>query len=409
MPNLLSLNNYHYRRGGSDVVFLEHAELFQSMGWGTAMFSMKHPNNDPSSWQDYFVDELEFGEEYGLFDKLSMATKVVYSFEAKKKLARLLDDFPVDIAHSHCIYHHLSPSVLVELKEREIPSVMTAHDLKLACPAYKMVNSGGVCEECRSGNYFRLVKNRCIHGSLSVSGLVAFESTVHKLLGLYKNNLDKIIAPSVFYKNKLIEWGWEGDRIEHIPNYINSNNFETQFNPGDYALYFGRLAPEKGIDTLIRAAISTGVTLKIAGTGPSEEMLQQLAQGYENIHFLGYVEGARLWELVRKSRVVVLPSEWYENAPVSILEAYACGKPVIGARIGGIPEMVRESETGFLFNSMDEHDLMEKLDQVFSMSDVAVGAIGESAKGFVNESFTQEKYLERTLSVYSNVGAFIHR
>ncbi|MCD6321454.1 MAG: glycosyltransferase family 4 protein, partial [Clostridiales bacterium] len=392
MPNILSLNNYHYRRGGSDVVFLEHAEIFKQMGWGTAMFSMVHPNNNESPWKEYFIDELEFGGKYNFFDKLLMAAKVVYSLEAKKKLSKLLDDYPVDIAHSHCIYHHLSPSVLVELKAREIPSVMTAHDLKLACPAYKMLNDKGVCEECKNRNFLPLVKNRCIHDSLPVSTLVAIESTVHKLFSLYRKNLDRIIAPSVFYKNKLVEWGWESDSIEYIPNYIDAEKYTAQFKPGNYALYFGRLAPEKGIDTLIRSAVKLGIILKIAGTGPSVVKLKQLAYGCKNIQFLGYVGGNELWKLVQKSRVVVLPSEWYENAPISLLEAYACGKPVLGAQIGGIPEMVKEGETGMLFNSRDENSLTEKLETFFSMNDVDICTMGNAARNFVSQTFTKEKY-----------------
>ena len=407
MPNILSLNNYHYRRGGSDVVFLEHATIFEQMGWGTAMFSMVHPNNNESPWKEYFIDELEFGGEYNFFDKLLMATKVVYSLEAKKKLSKLLDDYPVDIAHSHCIYHHLSPSVLVELKAREIPSVMTAHDLKLACPAYKMLNDKGVCEECKNRNVLPLVKNRCIHGSLSISTLVAIESTVHKLFGLYKNNLDKIIAPSLFYKNKLIEWGWDIDRIEYIPNYIDIEKYTPQFDPGNYALYFGRLAPEKGIGTLIRSAVKLGIVLKIAGNGPSVEKLKQLAYGYKNIQFLGYVGGSELWKLVQNSRVVVLPSEWYENAPISLLEAYACGKPVLGAQIGGIPEMVKEGETGVLFNSMDENSLTEKLEDFFSMNDADICMMGSAARKFVSKTFTKEKYIKNMLSLYQGIGVKI--
>jgi glycosyltransferase involved in cell wall biosynthesis len=408
MPNLLSLNNYHYRRGGSDVVFLEHAEIFKNMGWGSAMFAMSHPDNTPSPWEKYFIDELEFGEKYNLLDKIAMAGKVIYSLEAKKKLAKLLDDFSIDIAHSHCIYHHLSPSVFVELKNRGIPIVMTAHDLKLACPAYKMLNSTGVCEKCIDGNYLHLVKNRCIHKSLPVSSLVAAESYIHKFFGLYKNYLDKIIVPSVFYMNKLVEWGWDRESIEYIPNYIDVEKYTPQFNPGKYVLYFGRLSAEKGVDTLIRAAVESGVELKIAGTGPSEIELKKLANDHSNIQFLGYVSGDNLWSLVRESRVVVLPSEWYENAPISLLEAYACGKPVIGARIGGVPELVKDGETGILFNSKDRDDLVSKLEQIFSMKDEALTMIGQAAREFVSTKFTKKRYIEDMISVYRSVGVVIN-
>ena len=247
MPKrLLSLNTYHYRRGGSDAVFFDHDELFRGAGWETAMFTMHHPKNEPSPWSEYFADELEFGHDYGLGQKMVMATKVIWSREAQQKLRRLLDKFRPDVAHAHCIYHHLSPSVLSLLHEQGIPTVMTAHDLKLACPAYKMLNSSGICEKCRGGNVLHVIANRCLHNSLSTSTLVAIESGIHKLLRLYRRNLDRIVVPSRFYEQKLIEWGWPAEMLVYIPNFIDANAYTPQYEPGSYYLYFGRLAPEKG-------------------------------------------------------------------------------------------------------------------------------------------------------------------
>src|SRR5690606_2762165 len=194
--------------------------------------------------------------------------------------------------------------------------------------------------------------NRCIHNSLSASILVGIESAVHKTLGLYKNNLDRIITPSRFYRDKLIEWGWPADQLVYIPNFIHYESYTPHFNAGDYFLYFGRLAPEKGVDTLIKAALAAGIRLKIAGTGPDEQKLRQLLpDGCTTIEFMGFCSGDTLWSLIQHARAVVLPSQWYENAPISILESYACGKPVIGAQIGGITEMLIPDETGLLFES----------------------------------------------------------
>ena len=152
MPRLLNINNYHYRRGGSDVVYLEHASLLETQGWSNSFFSMHHPKNLATPWSKYFVEELEFGHDYSLLKKLGMAGKAVYSFEAQRKIRALLNEFQPDVAHLHCIYHHLSPSILPVLKSYGVPVVMTAHDLKIACPAYKMLNSTGVCERCNNGS-----------------------------------------------------------------------------------------------------------------------------------------------------------------------------------------------------------------------------------------------------------------
>lgn len=405
MPRLLSINTYHYRRGGSDAVFFEHDALFRDIGWDTSVFTMHHPRNEPSEWSDYFANEIEFGHQYGLMDKLRMAGKIIWSLEAKDKINRLLDRFPADVAHAHCIYHHLSPSVLSACHERGIPTVMTAHDLKLACPAYKMLNSTGICERCKGGNLSHLLINRCVRDSLMVSGLVALESAVHKSLGLYRKNLNKIVVPSLFFKEKLIEWGWDEQMLEYIPNFIRPENYQPQYEPGDYFLYFGRLAPEKGVGTLIKAALKAGVTLRIAGTGPMEaELKAMVPAGNTQIEFMGFCGGEKLWSLVRGSRAVVLPSEWYENAPMSVLEAYACGKPVIGARIGGIPEMVQDAETGYLFESGDSDLLSDCLGRLEGMSGQEVMQLGKHAREYVAMTYNEGRYLASILGLYESLG-----
>jgi glycosyltransferase involved in cell wall biosynthesis len=370
--------------------------------------TMHHPKNEPSPWSRFFADEIEFGHEYGVLDKLAMAGKVIYSGEAKRKISALLDEFPADVAHAHCIYHHLSPSVLVELKQRGIPTVMTAHDLKLACPAYKMLNRGGVCEKCRSGNLLHVVANRCIRDSLPVSALIMVESAVHKSLGLYRHNLDRVVVPSLFYKQKLMEWGWPEQQLAFIPNYVDAAAYTPRYEPGDYFFYFGRLAMEKGVATLIRAAAQAKVKLRIAGTGPESDALKALAAEVGgDIEFLGFVSGEPLWKWVREARSVVLPSEWYENAPMSVLEAYACGKPVVGARIGGIPEMVKSGETGLLFESGNIDGLVVAMRELKAMSDAAITEMGRAAQRYVSTTFNRQRYLKDMLALYAELGVAV--
>ena len=337
-----------------------------------------------------------------------MAGKVIYSREARQKLSKLLATFRPDIAHAHNIYHHLSPSVLSLLHESGIPTVLTAHDLKLACPAYKMLNSQGICERCKGGNVLNLVKYRCIHNSLPISGLIAVESFIHRAFGLYRRNLDKLVAPSQFFRTKLMEWGWPGEMITHIPNYVRADEYQPEYKPGSYFLYFGRLAQEKGVDTLIRAATHAQVKLCIAGTGPDETKLKALAaaQGGD-VEFLGYRTGDDLKTLLRDARAVVLPSQWYENAPMSVLEAYASGKIMIAANIGGIPEMVLEDETGFLFESGNAEELTDLLTRVSSFSDDTIAQMGKRARDYVIQTFTVDRYIDETLSLYRSLGVGI--
>ncbi len=322
---LLSLNSYHYRRGGSDVVYLEHDALFRGLGWDTAVMSMHHPKNIESPWSRYFVDELEFGHTSGLLDKVVKAAKVVYSLEAQKKLRQLLAAFRADVAHLHCIYHHLSPSVLPVLHDAGVAVVLTAHDLKIACPAYKMLNHTGICERCRKGSVLNVVKHRCVRESLGASAIVAVESGLQRSLRLYRRYLGRVVTPSRFYKQKLMEWGWPEAQLAYVPNYVDAGRFTPSYEPGDYFLFAGRLAVEKGVATLLKAAIQSKVALRIAGTGPLEAELRGLP-GADQVQWLGFCSGEALWQQVRGARALVLPSEWYENAPMSILEAYAAAR-----------------------------------------------------------------------------------
>ena len=401
-PKLLSLNTFHYRRGGSEAVYFNNAALFEEQGWETAYFAQHHPENDPSPWSKYFADEMEFANASGIKEKLSMAGKFIYSFEAKHKLEQLLDVFHPDIAHGHLLYHHLSPSVLAALKERNIPTVMTAHDLKLACPAYKMLNKNGICEKCINGNLLHVIKNKCVQDSLVNSTLVAVESTTHRLFGMWRKNLDSIITPSHFLRNKLIEWGWPPHQLAYIPNYIKPEEFTPQYEPGDYFLYFGRLTLDKGVATLIDAVKNSGTRLLVAGTGPDEDALREMAAGAD-IEFIGYRSGDNLKRLIREARATVLPSELYENAPISILEAYASGKPVIGSRMGGIPEMVHEGETGLLFESGNTEDLASCLSKLQGMPTTEIEAMGKAGRVYVSATFTREQYLDKMLSLYDSI------
>jgi glycosyltransferase involved in cell wall biosynthesis len=405
MKKILSINNYHYRRGGSDVVYLDHAALMEEQGWRNGFFSMNHPKNFDTPWSQYFIDEIEFGHAYSIGQKLSMAAKVVYSFEAQKKLKRLLQDFPADVAHLHCIYHHLSPSIISTLRDAGVPVVMTAHDLKIACPAYKMLNDTGICEKCKGGSLLNVVKHRCVRGSLAASAIVMVESSVHRLLNTYQGKLDKVVVPSRFFMEKFIEWGWPREQFAYISNYVDSSRFEPAYEAGDYFLYFGRLAPEKGVATLMRAAAAAGVKLKIAGTGPIESELHALqAELAGDIEFLGYRSGAELHALIREARAVVLPSEWYENAPMSVLESFALGTPVVGARIGGIPEMVIEGETGWTFESRNTDDLAALLARLVAMPSEHIARVGRNARHHVATNFNRAGYLQATLALYADLG-----
>jgi glycosyltransferase involved in cell wall biosynthesis len=251
-----------------------------------------------------------------------------------------------------------------------------------------------------------VLRHRCIKDSYALSGLVLAETALHRSLGLYRNRIDRLVVPSSFYLEKLVEWGWPRDMMVHIPNFVNVDHYRDDWQEDGYFVFAGRLAPEKGLATLIRAAALAGQRLVIAGTGPEEAALRALAvETGADATFAGYLSGAALHETIGRARALVLPSEWYENAPISVLEAYALGRPVIGARIGGIPEMIREGETGLLSLPGDAESLAGALAGMAGRSVAERRAMGRAGREWIAREFSAAAYRDRTLDLYRALGA----
>lgn len=408
MPTLLAVNNYFYYRGGAETVFFEHSRMLEERGWGVVPFAMHHPSNLPTPWSEYFVDEIEFDRDYSLTEKLRRIPKVIFSFEARRNLDRLLDRVRPDACHAHNVYHHISPSILSLLKKRGVPTVVTLHDLKIACPAHSMLSRGTICERCRGGRTYNVLLHRCIKGSAALSAVVLAEAVLHRLIGSYRHCVDRFIVPSRFYIEKLVDWGIPRASFRHVPNFVDVRRYTPCFAVGDYFLYFGRVSAEKGLSTLVRAAASAGSRLLITGTGPETASLRLLAsERNADVVFTGYMTGDALHDVVRGARAVVLPSECYENAPMILLEAYALGKPVIGARIGGIPELIVEGETGYTFESGSVESLQSSLLKMLSANDADIERMGRHARAWVQENFSARIYRDRILDVYREVGVAV--
>jgi glycosyltransferase involved in cell wall biosynthesis len=403
---LLAINNYFYPRGGAEVLFLEQNRILESMGWQVVPFAMRHPKNLPTSWAEFFPDEIELGHEYTLGRKLLHAQRVVYSLQARRNLSRLLDRVRPSIAHAHNIYHHLSPSVLSVLRSCAIPTVMTVHDLKLACPAYTMMAYNKPCERCRGGMIHNVVRHRCIKGSLALSGLVMMETAAHRLSRIYERNVDRFIAPSRFILDKLVEWGWSRDRFTYIPNFVDLDRFRPTSETGSRFLYCGRLENLKGVATLLQAAAVARQPLTLVGTGPHEAQLRALARqvGADAV-FLGHQSKDALVDVIQSARAVVVPSECLENAPLALLEAYAAGRPVIGSRIAGIPELIREDETGALFAPGDVQSLASVLGRFAGLPGHRLAAMGAAGRHWAEREFSATSYRNRLLALYDSLSA----
>jgi glycosyltransferase involved in cell wall biosynthesis len=404
MKTLLSVNANHHVSGGSDVMYFEHSNLFGARGWDLAFLAMSNTKNHSTPFSKYFSKNID-PVKSSFLEKVADAGRIIYSPEARRCIRRLLDEHPVDVAHIHVIFHHISPSVLFELKRRGIPTVLTAHDFKMICPAFQMRNRSGICEKCKGKRVWNVALNRCIGDDILASVAIAFESAVHQWFNFYGRHVDRIVVPSKFYLEKFVEWGWPSEQLIYQPNIVNPIAIPVEPAVGDYFLYFGRLSPEKGVATFIRAAAKAGVRVKIAGTGPIAAELEALTRATgADVEFVGFRSGRDLWRLVDACRAIVLPSEWYENAPMSAIEANLRGKAIIGSSIGGIPELIEPGETGWLFRSGDANDLADRLSVVAQMNTRDVEAVGKAAEATARLRHSPDVYYDKMIGIYRSIG-----
>lgn len=411
--NILHINNFHYWRGGSEAVYFKTAELLEEHKHSSLFFSVNHPNTVSCKTEQYFIPFMDFNVSQGMTEQLKSAVRVLYSFQARKYLSRLLDRFDVDIAHLHNIYHHISPSVIHELKKKRIPIVMTLHDYKMVCPAYALLRNGKTCEACEGGRYFHALKDKCIKKSIAKTLLAVVEMYLHHSVLRIYDSVDVFISPSMFLIDKLKEMGFRKN-IVYLPNFINSRDFmgfrSDASSKEKSIVYFGRLSFEKGLWTLLEAAKLfredaeyQNIKIKIIGDGSEMRALKNMVESeqIDNVRFYGVLKGNDLFSEISNSISAVLPSEWYENNPVSVLESFALATPVIGARIGGIPELVRDGETGLLFEPGDAAGLCSKMKFMICNTDKAY-EMGLNGRGMVRDEFNPDKYYHQLMKIYNS-------
>lgn len=401
--NILSVNKFYWRKGGSESVFFNEMEMLEKNGHQVIPFSMHNPDNLASPYSEYFVDEVDY-DQASAMARLKNASKIIYSFDARTKMKHLLDKCAIDLSHFHIFQHQISPSVFGPLKKKGIPIVLTLHDLKPICPNYKYYVNGSVCEACNGGKFYNCFKNKCTKGSTLGSLVNTVEMYFHYAMGYYQG-VDRYIAVSKFYKQKMMEAGFPEQQIAYLPNYIDTQDFDATLPEQSYVLYFGRLSEEKGVSTLFQSAReNSDIRHLIVGTGPLEQSLKQEASALslENVEFLGFRQGNELKKLLSEATCVVVPSEWYENCPMTILEAFAAGRPVIGADIGGIPELIEQGQDGFTFEPKNAAALAEKVRWVWENRSQA-REMGMAGRAKILEKFNAEQHYEGLMSVYKAV------
>lgn len=403
---VIYLNNYHYIRGGSERIFFGEMDMLKEYGHDVAGFARKHNLDLPSKYEEHFPQNIITDKVQLSWTALKTLKEIFYSQCTRDGLERVISKFQPNVAHLHNIYGRLTTSVIDLLFEKKIPIVMTLHDCKLACPSYLFMRNRRVCEDCKGGRYYMAAWNRCHKGSYAASAIVAIESYLNEWSKKYRQKIQVLITPSYFLKNKMVECGWPAHQIKHVKNFLDLTKIKAKFTGGDYFLYIGRLSEEKGIATLINAYQKSGLSmpgLVIAGEGPMRAELENLAQGNSSIKFTGYLSGQQLQDTIRDSLSVVVPSVCYENAPLSILEAMAYGKPVIGARIGGIPEMVLEENTGFLFEPGNCVALSGLLNHLAHLPPGKIEGMGVAARKHVKKHYSTDSHYRGLMMIYQDL------
>ena len=399
---ILLVNKFHYLKGGSEKYYFELAELLKENGHEVAFFSMEDEKNIKTDCKEYFVKPIDLNSS----NKLK-ALDVIYSKENKRKMEEALDDFKPDIVHLNNFQRQLSASIIEPIKKRKIPIVFTAHDVQAICPAITMMdNEKNICEQCMGGKYINCIKKKCNKGSTLKSIIGAIEGKYYRMKSIYTKKINYIITPSEFYKKKLEQDGIPENKIEFMHNFVEIKQYDLETSDENYALYFGRLSEEKGILNLIKAfaKLESGI-LYIAGEGSEKEKIEEIIRNnnlQDRVKLLGFLKSEEMKEKIRKCKFVIVPSIWYENCPYSVMETLAIGKPVIGANIGGIPELVKDNESGLIYQYNNIDDLKAKMEKLFNDQEL-VNKLGKNAKEQAVKLYTKEVYYNNIMEIYQKL------
>lgn len=396
---ILLVNKFHYYRGGSEKYYFELAKLLKENGHTVGFFSMNSDENICTGDKEYFVDEIDLntGSKLKAFD-------VIYSPANKKQMTKALEDFKPDVVHINNFQRQLSASIIDAIKEKNIPIVMTAHDLNPICPCNILLYQGQICEKCLESGYMNCIKNSCIKDSKAKSLIGVLEHKFYQHKKIW-NKIDVIISPSEFNKNKLETYGAKSKQNISLPNFV--YDIDTSKNEiGDYAFYLGRLSAEKGILNIIKSiGECENAKLIIAGDGPyKDEIVNYISQNkLENkVSLVGYLNQEQAQEYLTKCRCLIFPSICYENCPYSILEAMAAGKPIVASDIGGISELVKDDVNGYLYKFANTDELTEKMKKIFE-SDEIVKRLSNNSKELYKQKYSAQRYYENLMNIYNSV------
>lgn len=352
---ILLVNKFYYHRGGDCIYMFNLELLLKENGHEVAVFAMDYPDNLDTPWKKYFPQNMT---------KLLVFTRPFGSKEVKTKFKKLLDDFQPDVIHLNNIHTQLSPVIAEIAHQRGIRVVWTLHDSKLVCPCYTCMRNGEWCTECFTDKK-AVIRHKCMPGGIIGSTIGYLEAMKWNPLRLQACT-DLFLPPSQFMADTCIAGGYDKSKFKVLCNFIDVNKVKNPcFEKEDYYVFLGRLTGVKGIRTLSKAAANLPYKLVVIGGGELEEELRNTYRDYSQIEFIGQKNWEEFRPILEKARFMVIPSEWSENNPLTVIEAQSLGTPVLGAHIGGIPELIEEGVSGMTFESGNVEDLKDKIQKMF--------------------------------------------
>ena len=356
---VLLVNKFYYPRGGDCVVVLNTEAMLRENGMEAQVFAMEYPQNLPAHYQDRFASQVSFGG--GLGNQLRALQRMLGRDDVRDRFQAVLDDFRPDVVHLHNIHSYLSPVVGELAHQRGIRVVWTLHDYKLLCPRYDCLLGSKPCEQCFAGSKLGVITHRCMKGSMPASVVAWLEASKWNRRTLEKNT-DVFICPSRFMASKMVEGGFAADKVTVLNNFLDPvklkqyQALDSKAAREDYYCFVGRLSPEKGMEDLLEVASRLPYRLKVAGSGTLEPAMRIKYADNANIEFLGMLDAPDVARLLAGARFSIVPSQWYENNPLSVVESLCAGTPVAGADIGGIPELL-DNSNGIVFQPFDQEAL----------------------------------------------------
>jgi len=400
---VLQVNNYHYPRGGSDSYFLDVTRLLQESGHEVKTFSTDRPENIEPSW--YAVDPVK-GVDTGKAGDLRNLLDFLYSSSVRRSMSRALGTYSPDIAHLHIYYGQLTASILKPLHDSGVPIVQSLHEYKLVCPTHGLYANGHFCDACMGRYYWNSILQRCNRGSLPRSALSMVEAYVSEFLGA-RSLVNRFIAVSDFQKQQLVRLGISEDKLTVLYHFAHQVS-KPHKKAGEYFLFVGRVIKEKGIGVLLDAYAALGERapmLKIAGAGNDLEILQSHAESLgiaPRVEWLGHKSGDDLNEVYENCLALINPSLLNETFGLTCLEALSHGRPVIASRIGAIPEVVTDGQSGLLVQPGSKESLANAMELLMHNLDRA-NEMGKAGIRDVEERFSKQVHYEKLKVIYNEV------